>query len=174
LPVSLAALSDAIGVPQVGIPEALEIFVESALSSTLAIAREGLRSRRRVETGIASLRLGSARGPLAPLPWASATLSGAFAPVCSRRVLAPVNRLSVGAILAPGTRPITAVVRGMGRGDEAHVQTDHRVLHRARRRPLDAGPRLRGVRRDACGPAGPGVITRRRRRHQPCGPGTRW
>jgi hypothetical protein len=54
------------------------------------------------------------------LPLAIATAIGAFAPVFSRRVFEHARLLMVGAILAPGKRTITSVLRVMGRSDDEH------------------------------------------------------
>ncbi len=59
------------------------------------------------------------------------TLISAFAPVFSKRVWQHVQVLLVGAILAPGKRTVTAVLRMMGLSDDRHFQTYHRVLNRA-------------------------------------------
>lgn len=93
------------------------------LCLTLSIPREGLRSGRRVGTVIAYLLLGYARCPKLTLPFAIATVIGAFAPVCSRRVFEHATLRLVGAILAPGKRTLTSVLRGMGRSDDEHFQT---------------------------------------------------
>jgi DDE superfamily endonuclease len=95
---------------------------------------------------------------MSTLPLAIATVIGAFAPVFSRRVFAYVKLLMVGAILAPGKRTITAVLRVMGRSDDEHFQNYHRVLNRARWLPLDAGHRLLGLLLDSFVPAGPVVM----------------
>src|SRR5437016_986512 len=55
-----------------------------------------------------------------------------FAPVFSKRVWEHAQILVVGALLAPGTRTVTAVLRVMGLSQERHFQTYHRVLNRAR------------------------------------------
>jgi hypothetical protein len=60
--------------------------------------------------------------------------------MCSKRVVEPVQRRLVGALLAPGKRTSTAVRRVMGHSDDLHFQNDHRVLSRAR------WPALRGGR----------------------------
>jgi len=59
------------------------------------------------------------------------TLISAFAPVFSKRVWQHVQVLLVGAILAPGKRTVTAVLRMMGMSNDQHFQTYHRVLNRA-------------------------------------------
>jgi hypothetical protein len=43
-----------------------------------------------------------------------------FAPVCSKRVWEQVQVLVVGALLAPGQRTVTAVLRVMGLSQERH------------------------------------------------------
>jgi hypothetical protein len=43
------------------------------------------------------------------LPQTIATVIGAFAPMFSKRIVEHVKRLLVGAILAPGKRPVTSV-----------------------------------------------------------------
>jgi hypothetical protein len=65
------------------------------------------------------------------LPVEMCPIIGAFAPLFSARVWQHVQLLMLGAILAPGQRTITSVLRVMGRRDEAHFTHDHRVLNRA-------------------------------------------
>jgi hypothetical protein len=55
-----------------------------------------------------------------------------FAPLFSKRVWEHVQVLVVGALLAPGQRTVTAVLRVMGLSHERHFQNYHRVLNRAR------------------------------------------
>jgi hypothetical protein len=57
------------------------------------------------------------------LPGAIATMLGAFAPLLSTRGFERAKLLLVGAMLAPGTRPVTAGWRVLGRSDDRHVQT---------------------------------------------------
>src|SRR5258708_35911022 len=66
------------------------------------------------------------------LPADVMTLLVCFAPVFSPRVWRHVPLLVVGAILAPGQRTVTAVLRLLGLGQLATFQTYHRVLNRAR------------------------------------------
>src|SRR5437667_8687285 len=81
-----------------------------------------------------------------------------FAPVFSKRVWEHARLLVVGALLAPGTRTVTAVLRVMGLSQEGHFQTYHRVLNRARWSSLAlARVRLEMVVRTFV-PAGPVVI----------------
>jgi DDE superfamily endonuclease len=54
-----------------------------------------------------------------------------FAPVFSARTWDWAQVLLVGAILAPGQRTVTAILRVMGLSGEAQCQNDHRVLNRA-------------------------------------------
>ena len=65
------------------------------------------------------------------LPREFASLMLAFAPLFSHRVFTSVQVLLVGAILAPGKRTITAILRVMGLSQEEHFQNYHRVLNRA-------------------------------------------
>ncbi len=55
----------------------------------------------------------------------------AFAPLFSKRVWRHVPVLIAGAILVPGKRTITSVLRIMGLEDEPRFQNYHRVLNRA-------------------------------------------
>ena len=54
-----------------------------------------------------------------------------FAPLFSRRVWRHVPLLVVGAILAPGRRMVSTVLRTVGLSPERTFQTYHRVLNRA-------------------------------------------
>jgi DDE superfamily endonuclease len=76
------------------------------------------------------------------LPIAFPSVIGVFAPVFSRPVWPHVNVLMTGAVLAPGQRTVTAILRMMGRSAAPDFQTDHRVLHRAVWSPLTASRRL--------------------------------
>ncbi len=59
------------------------------------------------------------------------TILTAFARLFSRRVWQHVQILLLGAILAPGQRTVTAILRIMGLSTEKHFQNFHRVLNRA-------------------------------------------
>jgi hypothetical protein len=59
------------------------------------------------------------------------TILTAFARLFSRRVWQHMQILLLGAILAPGQRTVTAILRIMGLGTEKHFQNFHRVLNRA-------------------------------------------
>lgn len=65
------------------------------------------------------------------LPSEYLTLIQAFAPIFSERVWQHIQVLVLGAMLAPGKRTVTAVLRIMGLSQEKHFQNYHRVLNRA-------------------------------------------
>lgn len=54
-----------------------------------------------------------------------------FAPVFSQQVWRTALWLMIGAILAPGKRTVSAVLRVLGLAEDPHFQTYHRVLNRA-------------------------------------------
>ena len=66
------------------------------------------------------------------MPVTLTQLSVKFASLFSKRVWAHAQVLVVGALLAPGKRTVTAVLRVMGLSQERHFQNYHRVLNRAR------------------------------------------
>jgi hypothetical protein len=72
------------------------------------------------------------------LPIAFTSAIGVFAPVFSRPVWQHVKVLMTGAVLAPGKRTVTAMLRIMGRSTAPDFQTYHRVLNRAVWSPLKA------------------------------------
>lgn len=78
-----------------------------------------------------------------------------FAPLFSKRVWSSVQVLLTGAILAVGTRTVTAVLRVMGLSQEKQFQKYHRVLNRARWSSLAASRRLLCALIDAFVPDGP-------------------
>jgi DDE superfamily endonuclease len=61
-----------------------------------------------------------------------ASLLQSFAPLFDSRVWNSARLLLVGAILAPGKRTVTAVLRIVGLGNENHFQNYHRILNRVR------------------------------------------
>ena len=65
------------------------------------------------------------------LPETYCTLLSEFTRVFSKRVWRHAQVLLIGAILAPGKRTVTSVLRVMGLSDEQHFQNYHRVLSRA-------------------------------------------
>jgi len=72
------------------------------------------------------------------LPIAFRSAIGGFAPVFSRPVWQHVKVLMTGAVLAPGQRTVTAILRIMGLRTAPNFQTSHRVLNRAVWSPLTA------------------------------------
>lgn len=68
-----------------------------------------------------------------------------FAPVFSERTWDWVQVLLVGAILAPGKRTVTSVLRVMGLSEERQFQRYHRVLNRARWSSLQVAQILLGL-----------------------------
>jgi DDE superfamily endonuclease len=75
---------------------------------------------------------------LLALPIAFRRAIGVFAPVFSRPVWPHVKVRLTGAVLAPGQRTVTAILRIMGLSAAPHFQTYHRVLNRAVWSPLYA------------------------------------
>jgi hypothetical protein len=68
---------------------------------------------------------------MSTLPAGFAKLILPFACLFSKRVFQSAQVLLAGAILAPGKRTVTSVLRIMGLSQERHFQTYHRVLNRA-------------------------------------------
>jgi hypothetical protein len=60
------------------------------------------------------------------------TILSIFAPLFSKRIWSYVQVMVIGAILAPGKRTVTSVLRIMGLSQEKHFQNYHRVLNRAK------------------------------------------
>lgn len=79
------------------------------------------------------------------LPTEIMILMQQFAPVFSERTWDWVPVLVVGAILAPGKRTVTAVLRVVGLSDEQQYQRYHRVLNRAKWSSLQASQILLGL-----------------------------
>jgi hypothetical protein len=75
--------------------------------------------------------LGQEVNQMLTLPSNYYTLIATFVPVFSKRVWRHAQVLLAGAILAPGKRTVTAVLRVMGLSDDRHFQNYHRVLNRA-------------------------------------------
>ena len=59
------------------------------------------------------------------------TIIELFKPYFTNRIWSSVRLLLIGAILAPGQRTVTAILRIVGLSQEAHFQNYHRVLNRA-------------------------------------------
>jgi len=92
------------------------------------------------------------------MPCAFVALMVAFAPLFSKPVFQHVPVLLVGAILAPGQRTVPQALRVMGKSQDAHFQTYHRVLNRAVWSSLAAGPILLGLLIGAFARRGPLVL----------------
>lgn len=86
------------------------------------------------------------------------SLIAVFAPLFSDRVWCHAQLLLVGAILAPGKRTVTAILRVMGRSDDAHFTNFHRVLNRVKWSPLHGSRLLLGLLVAAFVPAGQPII----------------
>ena len=80
-----------------------------------------------------------------PLPEVIILVLAPFAPLFSNRVWLHAQCLLVGAMLAPGTRTVTAALRVMGLATERHFTHDHRVLNRATWSALQGSRILLGV-----------------------------
>lgn len=93
-----------------------------------------------------------------PLPSAVQEVIVSVAPLFSTRVFAHVTVLIAGAILAPGKRTVTAVLRVMGQGDEPHFQRYHRVLNRARWSTVNGGKILLRLLVETFVPSGPVLL----------------
>lgn len=82
----------------------------------------------------------------------------AFAPLFSKPVFQHVQLLLQGAILAPGKRTVTSVLRVMGKSQEKHFQNYHRVLNRAVWSSLAAGQILLSLLISTFAPSGTVVL----------------
>lgn len=85
----------------------------------------------------------------APAPEIVALLA-TFAPAFTARTFARAVLLRYGTLLAVGPRTVTAALRAVGRGDDPHFGTYHRLLNRARWSPLALGRLLLGLIVSAC------------------------
>ena len=92
------------------------------------------------------------------LPVAFSSVIGVFAPVFSRPVWPHVKVLLTGAVLAPGSRTVTAILRIMGLSAAADFQAYHRVLNRAVWSPLTASRLLLRLLVAVCIPRGVVVV----------------
>lgn len=86
------------------------------------------------------------------------TILTAFAGLFSKRVWQHVQILLLGAILAPGQRTITAILRIMGLSAEKHFQNFHRVLNRAVWSSREASRLLLGLLVAAFAACGPVIL----------------
>ena len=91
-----------------------------------------------------------------PAEWSP--LMGEFVPLFSKPVWEHATILLVGAIVAPGTRTVTAGGRVMGLRQEQCFVTSHRGLHRARWSPLAARQLLLRVVVTRCALQGHGAL----------------
>lgn len=92
------------------------------------------------------------------LPTGFAVLTAVFAPLFTQPVFQSVQVLLVGAILAPGKRTVTSVLRVMGLAHTSDFQTYHRVLNRAKWSTLAGSRRLLLALLEAFLPTGPLVL----------------
>lgn len=92
------------------------------------------------------------------LPAEYITILTSFAPVFSRRIWLHVEVLVLGAILAPGQRTVTAVLRIMGLSLERHFENYHRVLSRAVWSSRELSRRLLGLLIEVFAARGPVVL----------------
>jgi len=81
-----------------------------------------------------------------------------FAPLFSPRVWVHAQALLLGAIVAPGKRTVSSVLRALGLSDSPHFQRFHRVLNRDSWSPRQAGRLLLGQLIQALNPSGPLVF----------------
>src|ERR687887_2178553 len=94
------------------------------------------------------------RTAMLSLPIAFSSAIGVFAPVFSRPVWQHVKVLLTGAVLAPGQRTVSAILRIMGLSAAPNFQTYHRVLNRAVWSPLYASRLLLRLFVAVCVPRG--------------------
>ena len=92
------------------------------------------------------------------LPSDYLTLIQTFAPLFSHSIWGLAQVLVTGAILATGSRTVTAVLRIMGLSAEVHFQNYHRVLNRAVWASLQASGLLLGLLVATFAPTGPVII----------------
>jgi hypothetical protein len=95
---------------------------------------------------------------LLALPFLFASLLREFASLFSDRVWRQAQVLLVGAILAPGQRPVTSCLRIVGLSRERHFVNYHRVLSRARWSGREASRLLLGLLVARLGSDGPLVL----------------
>src|SRR5437763_2257447 len=87
-----------------------------------------------------------------------ASLIEIFAPLFDSRVWSYAQLLLVGAVLAPGKRTVSSVLRIVGLGSGKHFQNYHRVLNRARWSGRAASQSLLGLLLGAFSPCGPILV----------------
>jgi DDE superfamily endonuclease len=86
------------------------------------------------------------------------SLIQSFAPLFDSRVWSCAQLLLIGAILAPGKRTVTSVLRIVGLGKERHFQNYHRVLNRARWSSREASRILLDLLVRTFAPSGPILV----------------
>src|ERR671921_569995 len=92
------------------------------------------------------------------LPSRFAAVILCFAPLFLQRSWRRAEVLLVGAILAPGTRTVTGILRIAGRGRERRFANYHRILNRAAWNPRAASRLLLVLLLDAFAPRGPVLL----------------
>ena len=92
------------------------------------------------------------------LPARFAAIIVAFAPLFRHRTWRHAEVLLVGAILAPGKRTVTSILRITGLSRERHFVNYHRVLSRARWSGREAARLLLGLLIHAFVPTGPVIL----------------
>ena len=92
------------------------------------------------------------------LPSEYNTIFRLFKPNFTNRIWSTVRLLLIGAILTPGQRTVTAILRIVGLSQETHFQNYHRVLNRAVWSSLELSRRLLCVLLDSFVPEGPIVL----------------
>src|SRR3712207_3120393 len=92
------------------------------------------------------------------LPARFAAIILAFAPLFRHRTWHYAEILLIGAILAPGKRTVTSLLRISGLSRERHFVNYHRVLSRARWSGREAARRLLDLLIDTFVPAGPVIL----------------
>jgi hypothetical protein len=93
-----------------------------------------------------------------PLPEAIILVLAPFAPLFSDRVWLHAQVLLVGAMLAPGARTVTAILRVMGLAAERHFTNYHRVLNRATWSARHGSRMLLGIRLTFVVPPGATIV----------------
>jgi hypothetical protein len=92
------------------------------------------------------------------LPARFAAIILTFAPLFLQRSWRYAEVLLIGAILAPGKRTVTSILRITGRSRERHFVNYHRVLNRARWSARSAAHLLLGLLLDTFVPSGPVIL----------------
>ena len=115
--------------------------LQQCLGSTLAIPGVGWRSGSLARVGASPPR----DATMLRLPSRFAKVILSFAPLFFNRSWQHARVLLLGAILAPGTRTVTRLLRITGLAAEPHFVNYHRVLNRAAWSPRAASRLLLGL-----------------------------